>query len=123
MIASTILVRIDSTEITPLTSFSIEPNKLWKEANRNMNGDIRATLIGVFPKLSLELGYTTSAQMKSYRALLDQDNMSVQFWDEKADAYKTADYYAGNYKYGVFLKHRGLYEPFTVNLIPISKEV
>ena len=87
-----------------------------------MDGDVRATFIGVFPKLELEIGGVLTSQIvANLCALLDQPYFSVTFYDPKTRANRTAQYYASDYTVELIDKYRKLYEPFSVNLIPVSK--
>ena len=45
------LVKINGTIIPHIQQYKIGRAKLWKDADRNMAGDVRATLIGIFPKI------------------------------------------------------------------------
>ena len=66
------LIKINGTTIPCITSYKVGRNKLWKDSDRNMNGDVRATLIGIFPKIEINIGYTTQSQLASIVQLLDQ---------------------------------------------------
>lgn len=121
MIYSGDLIRIDGTTIPAITKFKVGRNKLWKDAERNMNGDVRATLIGIFPKIELEIGVTTQEEMAQLTQLLDQDYFTVTWFDVRVQTTYTAQYYAGDYAPEILSKSRGLYKPLSVNLIPISK--
>lgn len=121
MASPTYLVKIGSTNLNKLTKFEVERNKLWVDADRNLSGTLKATLIGVFPKLLLEFGYLTEAEVQAVVTLLEPASFNVSWWDSKTNGYKTGSYYAGDYRYPMFDKTKGLYAPFTVNLIPYSK--
>ena len=86
-----------------------------------MNGDVRASLIGIFPKIELEIGVTTQEQMAQLTQLLDQDYFSVTWFDVRVQGTVTANYYAGDYSPELLSKSRGLYKPLSVNLVPVSK--
>lgn len=118
----TYLVKLNSTELTGiLKSYNVERNKLWSDADRNMNGDLKATFIGVFPKISIEFTYLTESELKSVLAILEEPSFNVSWWDSELGSYSTGVFYAGDFKYGMFDATRGMYEPFSVSLIPYSK--
>ena len=72
------LLRIDGQIVPNIKTYKVGNNKLWADAERNMNGDVRATFIGVFPKLELEIGgVLTSAIVANLCDLLDQPYFSV----------------------------------------------
>lgn len=119
--AITTLLKIDGTTITKVKSYSVERNKLWTDADRNMAGDLRATFIGLFPKINVEMGYLTGDELKALVLLLDQASFTLEWWNEGTQTLKSGTYYAGDYVTPIFDKTKELYQPFTVNLIPFSK--
>lgn len=121
MIYNRDLIKISGIKIPGIIDYKVGRNKLWKDADRNMNGDVRAVLIGIFPKIELNIGYTTQEEMAQLTQLLDQDYFTVEFFDVRVQEITTALYYAGDYTIELFSKSRGLYKPFTVSLVPVSK--
>ena len=116
-----ILLKIGGLTVPHLVSYKISRAKLWKDAERNMNGDVRATLIGIFPKIQVQIGYTNENEMRSLTNALDQDKFKLQWYDPRDKEIYEADYYAGDYDVELDSKEKGRYKPFTVSLIPISK--
>ena len=121
MIYQNDLVKIDGTTLPHVTQYKIGRSKLWKDADRNMNGDVRATLIGIFPKIQLEIGVTTQSEMATLTQLLDRENFEVEWFDVRIQRTIKTNYYASDYEIELLDKERGLYKPFSVNLVPISK--
>lgn len=117
------LIKINNTTIPKVVGYKVGRNKLWKDADRNMNGDIRATLIGIFPKIELNIGPTTQDEMQTICGLLDQAYFSVTYFDVRAGSTVTASYYAGDYEPELDSKLKGRYKPLKVSLIPVSKKV
>lgn len=115
------LLKINGETIPSIVSYKVGRNKLWKDADRNMNGDVRATLIGIFPKIQLEIGITTQDEMAILTQLLDQDYFEVEFFDVRVQGVVTAKYYAGDYTTDLLDKYKGLYNKMSVSLIPVSK--
>lgn len=115
------LVKIDNVIIPNLVEFKVGRNKLWKNADRNMNGDVRATLIGIFPKISLKIGICNEEQISILTELLDQSYFEVEYFDVRAQETITASYYASDYEIELLNKQKGLYKPFNVQLVPVSK--
>lgn len=115
------LLTVDGLVIPELKTYKLTRAKLWKDADRNMNGDIRATLIGVFPKLELEIGVTTQDRLNAICAKLDMAYFPVTYFDNKTNGLRTANFYASDYSPEMLSKSRGLWKDFTVNLIPVSK--
>lgn len=117
------LIKINGTKIPAIVNYKVGRNKLWKDAERNMNGDVRATLIGIFPKIELNIGITTQVQMATITQLLDNDYFTVEYFDVRVQGTTTAQYYAGDYTVDMLSKSRGLYNAFTVSLVPVKKRV
>ena len=115
------LVQIDGNVIPHIKSYKIGRAKLWKNADRNMNGDTRATLIGIFPKIKMKVGILTQEQMSQLTQLLDQDYFTVTWFDVRIQATISTQYYASDYDVELLDKTRGLYKAFDVSLVPVSK--
>lgn len=115
------LVKINGTRLPHVVTYKISRAKLWKDSERNMAGDIRATLVGIFPKITVQVGYTTQEQMSNIVKLLDQDFFTVEYFDVRTQETFSAKYYASDYDIELDNKHKGRYKPFEVSLVPVSK--
>lgn len=115
------LIKINNVKIPAIVNYKVGRNKLWQDADRNMNGDVRASLIGIFPKIELNIGYTTQEQMAQITQLLDQAYFTVEYFDVRVQTTTTAQYYASDYANEIWDKSKGMYKPFTVSLVPVSK--
>ncbi len=115
------LVKINNTTLDNLVTYKIGRAKLWKNADRNMSGDVRAVLIGIFPKITMKINYTTQAEMSRLTQLLDQDFFTVTWFDVRIQDVVSTQYYASDYNVELDNKSKGLYKPFEVNLVPVSK--
>lgn len=115
------LVKIDGVTIPHIVSYKIGRAKLWKDSERNMSGDVRATLIGIFPKIQMEVGYTTQEEMSELTQILDKDFFTVTWFDVRIQATVSTKYYASDYDVELDNKSKGRYKPFSVSLVPVSK--
>lgn len=115
------LVKIDGEVIPHIVCYKIGRAKLWKEANRNMSGDTRATLIGIFPKIVMKIGVCTQEEISKLCELLDQDYFVVEWFDVRIQDTISTKYYASDYDTDLLNKSKGLYQPFEVSLVPVSK--
>lgn len=115
------LIQIDGVTIPHIVSYKIGRAKLWKDSERNMAGDVRATLIGIFPKIQLQIGYTTQEEMSALTAILDKAFFDVTWYDVRTDGTSTAQYYASDYDVELDSKTKGRYKPFSVSLVPVSR--
>ncbi len=123
MIYSGDLIKLNGQALPYISEYSLERNKLWKSAERTMAGDIKATLIGVFPKISINTRRLTQQEIADLCAILDSPSFSVEFYDTRTQATHIADYYAGDYSTKIIDKAKGYYEGITVNLIPLKRRV
>lgn len=115
------LVKIDGKTIPHIVSYKVGRAKLWKDSERNMSGDVRATLIGIFPKIQMQVGYTTQEEMSELTQILDKDFFTVTWFDVRIQATVSTKYYASDYDVELDNKSKGRYKPFSVSLVPISK--
>lgn len=115
------LLQIDGETIPHIVSYKVSRAKLWKDSERNMSGDVRATLIGIFPKIQLQIGYTTQEELSELTALLDKAFFTVTWFDVRIQDTASAQYYASDYDVELDSKFKGRYKPFSVNLVPVSK--
>lgn len=116
------LLRINGEKVSGLKTYDFESNLLWADAERNMNGDVRATYLGEYPKLVLEFhDGLTQDEVKTLYRQLSSPYFNVTYFHPGIDSNVTAQYYRSDYKLSLLDKRRGLYKSFTVNLIPISR--
>lgn len=115
------LVKINGSTLPHLVTYKIGRAKLWKSSERNMNGDIRATLIGIFPKIIMQVNYTTQEEMANLTQLLDKDFFEVEWFDVRIQETVKTKYYASDYEIELDDKTKGRYKPFEVSLVPVSK--
>ena len=104
-----------------LSEFGIEYNKLWRDADRNMNGDVRASLIGIFPKIICKTPPLKRSNAANLGNLLNQPYFNVKFFDTLTGTVKTAQYYAGDYSTDLLNRCGEWYSEISFNLIPVSK--
>ena len=104
------LLKINGTTVPGIKSYKVGYNHLWKDADRNMSGSVRASLIGIFPEIQA-----------IYNALEAQPYFTVQFWDPASDSVKTANYYTADWAVELESKNRGLYKGTTITLVPVDR--
>lgn len=122
MIISGDLLKINGKSVVGLKNYKVTRAKLYSDAGRNLNGGLSATFIGVFPKLELEIGgVLTKERVAELCGLLDQGFFNVEYYDPKSGTTKRGAYYASDYSVELLERQRGLYKPFTVNLIPMER--
>lgn len=116
------LLTINNTALPGLKEYKLTYAKLWKNAERNMNGDVNATLIGIFPKIELVFRDALDEdQIATICGLLDTPYFSVTFFNPKTKTTSMAQYYSSDYTVELLDRSRGLYKKFSVSLVPVSK--
>lgn len=100
-------------------SYKLTYAKLWKLANRNMNGDISATLIGVFPNIDVKTTKLSFAKAQAISAAINAAYFSVSFWDSQTSSTKTANFYAADHD--VIILNQCTYGQVNIQLVPVSK--
>lgn len=121
MATKTYEVKIGTTELSNLKSFNVQKSDLWADAGRNMAGELKATFIGTFGKLEIEFTYLTESEMSDLLTLLDDDVLSVTWWDSEQADYRTQNFYKSDFTYPYWNKNKEMYAPFTLKLIPFKK--
>lgn len=115
------LIVIGGLSLAEMVKYDVNYSKLWKDADRNMNGDVSATFIGIFPNIDAETMPLTQAEVEVLCAALDQPYFSATFWDPSSGSQKTANYYASDYKITLLSRATGLYGGVSFSIVPISK--
>lgn len=117
------LLKIGNATVPGIKSYKVSYNHLWKDAERTMAGNIRASLIGIFPKIEVETReiLTRTEIQAIYTALESNPYFNVTFWDPATDTTKTAQYYNADWTVELYSKHRGLYKGAKIVLTPVSR--
>lgn len=116
------LLKINGTAIDGLVDYEIEWAKLWKDADRNMEGEVRATLIGLFPKIKCKTRKAIPrAEVATLGNLLNLPFLSVEYYDPLKNTTITAKYYSSDFSTKLQERTRELFYEVSFNLIPISR--
>lgn len=97
------LLIINGVSITTsdISSYKLTYNKLWKNANRDMSGDMSATLIGLYPNISIDTKPLDFDDAMALSAAVNQDYFTVSYWDTQTSSMKSAVYYAADHEVSV----------------------
>lgn len=117
------LLKIGNTTVPGIKTYKVSYNHLWKDAERTMSGSLRASLIGIFPKIEVQTREVlTRAEIQAiYAALESHPYFSVTFWDPATDTTRTATYYSADWDVELFSKNRGLYKAAKIVLTPTER--
>ena len=99
-------------------------NKLWgQDSGRYLAGVQSGTLIGIFPKLTLQFRKLTRSELETLAPILDSARQTLTYYDPNLQTTKTMDTYTGDYE--ITNKHiigeNGKCEPFSISFISIRK--
>ena len=117
----TTLITINGVNLATgeVESYKLTYAKLWKNADRNMNGTVIATLIGVFPNIDIVTTKLSLAKAQSISSAINAAYFSVSYWDTQTSSIKTANYYAADHD--VTMLNACTYGQVTIQLVPVKK--
>lgn len=117
------LLYIDGWLVPKLTKYEVAYNRLWADdSGRDMAGNNKATLIGIYPKLQIEVGSYTKDEMNEFLKRANKAELSVTWYDaEGMKKRENISYYINDFT--ISLKSNGNYKAFSFNLIPNKKRV
>lgn len=87
------------TDISHLVSYKVLYPKLWSsDSGRNMAGDNKATLVGVFTKLQVEImpNTLTAQTLISILSVLNSASVYCKYFDIRTQTVKTESFYFGD---------------------------
>lgn len=115
------LIEVGSLSLKELVKYDMNYSKLWKDADRNMAGDVSATLIGIFPNIEVETTPLTQAQVQTLCSELDKAYFTLRFWDPATGTQKQAQYYSSDYKVSLLSRITGMYGTVEFTVVPVSR--
>ncbi len=115
------LITINGVAVTTgeIESYKLTYAKLWKDADRNMNGTVSATLIGVFPNIEVKTTKLSFDRASTISAAVNAAYFSVSFYDTQTKSTKTASFYAADHDITVL--DQCTTGQVTIQLVPVSK--
>ena len=101
-------------------------HKLWaNDSGRNLAGDQSGTLIGIYPKLTMQFRSLTKSELEVVAPILDSASQSVTYYDPNKKANVTMSTYTGDWevvnKY--FVNNKSKNQPFSCAFISRKKRV
>lgn len=108
-----------SLSLAEVESYTLQYAKLWKDADRNMNGKVSATLIGVFPNINVKTTKLSFAKASALSAAVNAAYFTVSFWDTQKQLMKSASFYAADHD--VTFIDKCTVGQVTFQLVPVSK--
>lgn len=116
------LLKIGNAVIPGLKEYDVQYAKLWKDAERNMNGNLSASLIGIFTKLKLTFAPGLSEnQVSTIIQIFNQPYFNATYYDPETKTTKTEEFYASDFDVSLLFKGRGIFNETSLDLIATKK--
>lgn len=101
-------------------------NKLWaNDTGRVMSGAMTGTLIGIFPKITLQFRKLTKDELEIIVPILDASSQNVTYYDPNKKANRTMTTYTGDYEIvnDRIINANNKNEGFSISFIATNKRV
>ena len=101
-------------------------HKLWaNDSGRNLAGEMSGTLIGIFPKITLQFGKLTKTQVETIVPILDSASQTVSYYDPNKQATINMETYTGDYEIvnKQIISGNAMVDGFSCPFISVSKRV
>lgn len=118
------LLKINGQDFTGqiLTPFKIGRNKLWADdTGRLLSGDMAGTLIGIFPKITVEFVPRSEEEMSQLLNVLDTAWQSISYYSPKTRSLVDLGTYTNDYEVTV-INLEPYYDKIKASFIARSKE-
>lgn len=102
-----------------VNSYKLSYAKLWKDAGRDMSGNLHSTLIGIYPNIDVTTSILDFADAQALSAAINHDFFTVTYWDTQTSSLKSATYYAADHE--LTLLNECKYGQVEVQLVPVRK--
>lgn len=108
-----------------ILSAKFAPNKLWSDGGRNLQGRMVATLVGIFPKITVQFRRLTKDELEIIAPILDSSTQSLKYYDPDKKQILTIDTYTGDYEVenNKIVNNGSKNKGFSCAFIAISKRV
>ena len=74
-------------------------NKLWsQDSGRNLAGRMTGTLIGIFPKLTLQFRKLTKSELETIAPILDRESQTLSYYDPTLHRMNTITTYSSDWE-------------------------
>lgn len=116
------LIKIDGEVVPKIINYNVQYNKLWGEdSGRNLAGEMMATLTGIFPKITLNIGTVNKDEMAWFLAKANKAKIVVEWYDAEIKGMRTADFYSNDITTELKSSKKMIYNGFSWNVIPIKR--
>ena len=109
--------------VPKLIKYETGYNKLWaSDSGRDMAGENKGTLIGIYPKLQVEVGSYTEEEMSRFLKEVNKAELMISWYDAETKATAiNISYYINDFTISLKNTRTMKYNSFSFNLIPNKK--
>lgn len=94
--------------------------KLWaQDSGRNLKGKMTGTLIGIFPKITINFRRLSRSDLQTLAPILDSATQTVKYYDVNEQNYVEMDTYTGDWE--VENQYILANQPFSISFIAREK--
>ena len=116
------LLKVEGKIVRKFIRYDILYEKQWAEdTGRNMAGTMEGTLIGIFPKIQIEIGSCNDSELVEIITLLNRPCVKITYYDSELQKFETANYCSDNITVSLKNQRKLNYNSYTVNLTPIRR--
>lgn len=95
-------------------------NKLWAgDSGRNLAGTMTGTLLGVFPKITLQFRTLSKSELNTISKILDSASQRVTYYDPNKNSNVTMTTYTGDWE--ITNRSMNINKGFSCSFISIRK--
>ena len=100
--------------------YQVAYEKYWGSQERNLNGSVRGTLVGISANIEATTDYLDQNGVEEIGLLLNQPYFSVKFFDTLSNTVKTADYTASDVSTEIVRLNNREYRAITFTLTAVD---
>ncbi len=117
------MLYIDGWKVPKLIKYEVAYNKLWADdSGRDMAGNNKATLIGIFPKIQVQVGSFDEGEMYNFLKKVNKAELKVSWYDQELRGMReNLSYYINDFSISLKNANSLKYDSFSFNLIPNRK--
>ena len=116
------LLLINGKKVPKLIEYKVGYKKLWSsDTGRSMTGENKGTLIGIFPKIEVEVGVLNENEMSTLLSLINVANANVTYYDPQYKKVTTSSFYFGDIDVEMLRKSQMNYKGFGFSIIANKK--
>lgn len=106
--------------------YTVGRNKLWADDTGRTygTGAFKGTLIGIFPKLTIEFFPQSTQELKELSIELDKESQTIEYYNLARNSKYTQKFYSNDYELNLstYIDGKPTWKPFKVSFIAEERE-